>query len=916
MKNKKVRIIIIIAAMLLLIDIVVTTLVACHMQKKSNSSSPSNPADKSTVSGDIGNSATEESNESTNGGGSEEATAAGNIEGPTNVDSPEEPTTSGGNNTGSGDHTASGSESGDGYEGIAGTGKYNYGEALQKSLIFYELQRVGYLPENVRCNWRGDACLKDGADVGLDLTGGWVDAGDNVKFNLPMAYSAAMLGWSIYEDYEAYRESGQLKYALDNIKWANDYFIKCHPEDEVYYYQVGDGNADHGFWGPVEVVEYKMNRPSYKVTASAPGSAVTGEAAASLAVCSILYKDIDRTYSELCLKHAKSLYAFADKYKSDSGYTAANGFYNSWSGFYDELSWAGAWLYIATEDRSYLDKACTYYSKAGQDFDWSMCWDDVHIGAAVLLSRLTGQATYSQAVEKHLDFWTTGTDGKRIKYTSKGLAWLDSWGSLRYASTAGYIAMVYADDTACSAAKKNTYTEFAESQINYILGDTGFSFMIGFGENYPQSPHHRTAQGSYADNMNEPARERHVLYGALVGGPDATDHYNDAVSDFTANEVACDYNAGFTGLLAKMYAKYHGKTLKNFGAVEEIDEKEFYVEAGVNASGTDFMELKALVYNMTGWPARAAHNAELRYFIDLSEVYDAGGSASGITVSTNYMKDATADGIKVWDEDNHIYYLSVKFDEGKFFPGGQEQYKKEIQVRMKSNNGTWDSNNDPSYEGMRAGSMVAGVKLALYENGRLVYGTEPPSGNNAGTSVIPGGDSGNGNGNGNGDSGNTEQPTQGPSGPGQDSAESGDLSVHMNYSDSSVGGIMTIRNSGNGTIDLKKLTIKYYFTNDGGVDLQFSCYHSAIQTAGGAYNALSGCNGSFATASGADTDTVCTISFSDNAQLAPGDELTVNYNVNHSDWSAFNIRNDYSAKSVENIVVSDGARVLFGKLPE
>jgi len=36
--------------------------------------------------------------------------------------------------------------------------------------------------------------LDDGKDAGIDLTGGWYDAGDHVKFNLPMSYSAAMLG--------------------------------------------------------------------------------------------------------------------------------------------------------------------------------------------------------------------------------------------------------------------------------------------------------------------------------------------------------------------------------------------------------------------------------------------------------------------------------------------------------------------------------------------------------------------------------------------------------------------------------------------------------------------------------------------------------------------------------------------------
>ena len=109
------------------------------------------------------------------------------------------------------------SEFGKGYEGYEGTGDYNYGEALQKSILFYELQRSGDLPEQTRCNWRGDSGLNDGADNNVDLTGGWYDAGDHVKFNLPMAYSAAMLGWSVYEDREAYEQSGQLEYAIGRL---------------------------------------------------------------------------------------------------------------------------------------------------------------------------------------------------------------------------------------------------------------------------------------------------------------------------------------------------------------------------------------------------------------------------------------------------------------------------------------------------------------------------------------------------------------------------------------------------------------------------------------------------------------------------------------------------------------------------
>ena len=66
----------------------------------------------------------------------------------------------------------------------------NYGEALQKSIYFYEAQQSGNLPAWNRVPWRADSTVNDGADVGLDLSGGWYDAGDHVKFGLPMASAA------------------------------------------------------------------------------------------------------------------------------------------------------------------------------------------------------------------------------------------------------------------------------------------------------------------------------------------------------------------------------------------------------------------------------------------------------------------------------------------------------------------------------------------------------------------------------------------------------------------------------------------------------------------------------------------------------------------------------------------------------
>lgn len=46
-----------------------------------------------------------------------------------------------------------------------------------KSILFYEAQRSGKLPDDNRIPWRGDSSLLDAGDNGEDLTGGWYDGG-------------------------------------------------------------------------------------------------------------------------------------------------------------------------------------------------------------------------------------------------------------------------------------------------------------------------------------------------------------------------------------------------------------------------------------------------------------------------------------------------------------------------------------------------------------------------------------------------------------------------------------------------------------------------------------------------------------------------------------------------------------------
>lgn len=54
-------------------------------------------------------------------------------------------------------------------------GDYNYAEVLEKSLLFYEAQRTGYLPADNRIPWRGDSFVTDRGEDGEDLSGGYFD---------------------------------------------------------------------------------------------------------------------------------------------------------------------------------------------------------------------------------------------------------------------------------------------------------------------------------------------------------------------------------------------------------------------------------------------------------------------------------------------------------------------------------------------------------------------------------------------------------------------------------------------------------------------------------------------------------------------------------------------------------------------
>jgi len=117
---------------------------------------------------------------------------------------------------------------------------------------------------------------------------------------------------------------------------------------------------------------------------------------------------------------------------------------------------------ILKKAEKYVDKWPIESQTTYIAYSWGHCWDDVHYGAALLLAKITNKSLYKEAIERHLDYWTVGFNGQRVRYTPKGLAHLTDWGVLRHATTTAFLACVYSDWSECPREKSQYLHRFCQ----------------------------------------------------------------------------------------------------------------------------------------------------------------------------------------------------------------------------------------------------------------------------------------------------------------------------------------------------------------------------------------------------------------------------------------------------------------------
>lgn len=280
-------------------------------------------------------------------------------------------------------------------------GEQAYQGYQEDLLAFMRQQRCGYNPVlDMVCHEKDGRSffgpIPDSTYV--DASGGWHDAGDQLKYLITGSYATGhmLLAYSLYPDRFEDQVNGLgqpgkngIPDVLDEAKWGLDWLLKLHPGPDQLIHQIADDRDHRGFKIPnKDNSDYGWGKNSYRAAYFATGKPqglgkyksestgmanVAGRSAAALALGARIWEDLDPAFSIQCLKAAKSLYELGRKYE---GFQQGNSYgapyrYNeeTWN---DDMEWAGAELFKATQESFYLNQAKDYALKSSNADSWTV----------------------------------------------------------------------------------------------------------------------------------------------------------------------------------------------------------------------------------------------------------------------------------------------------------------------------------------------------------------------------------------------------------------------------------------------------------------------------------------------------------------------------------------------------------------
>ena len=278
-----------------------------------------------------------------------------------------------------------------------------YGNHQETLLEFMRQQRCGYNPTlDMVCHEKDGRTffgpMPDSTFV--DLSGGWHDAGDQLKYLITSSYATAhmLMAYEMYPDRfeDKVNALGQpwpngIPDILDEAKWGLDWIHKMHPAPDQLFHQVADDRDHRGFKIPnQDNSDYGWGENQYRAAYFATGKPqglrqyqseatgvanLAGRSAAAMALAARIWeKDLnDPVFAAKCKRAAISLYNLG---REKEGFQQGNSYgapyrYNeeTWA---DDMEWAAAELYKLTGENDYLDQAKKYALMSNTEDSWTV----------------------------------------------------------------------------------------------------------------------------------------------------------------------------------------------------------------------------------------------------------------------------------------------------------------------------------------------------------------------------------------------------------------------------------------------------------------------------------------------------------------------------------------------------------------
>jgi endoglucanase len=470
-----------------------------------------------------------------------------------------------------------------------------YDSYLNSPLIFMRQQRCGYNPFlDIVCHQKDGRSfygpMPDSTFV--DVSGGWHDAGDQLKYlitgsnataNLLLAYELNPHKFSDVVNNMGQPDPNGIPDVLDEAKWGLDWLLKLHPSPGSLVHQVADDrdhigwkwpdrdSSDYG-WGPGEAraAYFATGKPQglsqYKSSSTGMGN-IAGRTAAALAMGSRIWS-FDEIFAGKCLKAAKEIY---DLGKQHPGFQQGNSYgapyrYNeeTWT---DDMEWGAAELFKATGQIQYMDEAINFAHEANYETSW-MNYDSsahyqrypfINLGHFALFSQVNDSIGAILA-----EYYRNGIlkTIKRAEENPYSIGTPFIWCSNNLLVNLIIQVILYERMTG-----DNSFREYLSHQIDWIFGKNpwGTSMITGIpaeGE-YPVDVHTSvyalTGKEVVGGLVDGPVYGS--IYQQLIGlaltEPDEFAHlqnkfvvYHDDIGDYSTNEPTMDGTASAILMLA------------------------------------------------------------------------------------------------------------------------------------------------------------------------------------------------------------------------------------------------------------------------------------------------------------------------------------------------------------------------------